>query len=328
MGKKSFLGKKGFFFTVIAVYLVAALMLSTLFYNKYEMRKKASVENIRILAVNDFIKDIDSDLERGLYISGFRTLLGLEEYIATTGNHLDDTELAFNETFFTKSFNGYPITLLDNSSFSDWEERINSQAESIGIRVNFTIESLEVKQEDPWNVELYTNITMLVYDATGMASWNRSKTIHAQIPITGFEDPLYSLNSYGRVANVITPANSTNFVSGTDTTDTTVLLNHLENSLYIASATAPSFLMRLEGNFSTSSCCGIESLVDVDKMTAQGIPARSMSIVDYVYFGTRTTANLCINNSKAEPDMPSWFRLDSDDFHISTYQISAVSKSC
>jgi hypothetical protein len=325
MGKKSFLGKKGFFFTVIAVYLVAALMLSTLFYNKYEMRKKASVENIRILAVNDFIKDIDSDLERGLYISGFRTLLGLEEYIATTGNHLDDTELAFNETFFTKSFNGYPITLLDNNSFSDWEERINSQAESIGIRVNFTIESLEVKQEDPWNVELYTNITMLVYDATGMASWNRSKTIHAQIPITGFEDPLYSLNSYGRVANVITPANSTDFVSGTDIT---VLLNHLENSLYIESATAPSFLMRLEGNFSTSSCCGIESLVDVDKMTAQGIPARSMSIVDYVYFGTRTTANLCINNSKAEPDMPSWFRLDSDDFHISTYQISAVSKSC
>jgi hypothetical protein len=328
MGKKSFLGKKGFFFTVIAVYLVAALMLSTLFYNKYEMRKKASVENIRILAVNDFIKDIDSDLERGLYISGFRTLLGLEEYIATTGNHLDDTEPAFNQVFFNRSINGYPITLLDNSSFSDWEERINSQAESIGIRVNFTIESLEVKQEDPWNVELYTNITMLVYDATGMASWNRSKTIHAQIPITGFEDPLYSLNSYGRVANVITPANSTDFVSGTDTTDTTVLLNHLENSLYIASATAPSFLMRLEGNFSTSSCCGIESLVDVDKMTAQGIPARSMSIVDYVYFGTRTTANLCINNSKAEPDMPSWFRLDSDDFHISTYQISAVSKSC
>jgi hypothetical protein len=325
MGKKSFLGKKGFFFTVIAVYLVAALMLSTLFYNKYEMRKKASVENIRILAVNDFIKDIDSDLERGLYISGFRTLLGLEEYIATTGNHLDDTEPAFNQVFFNRSINGYPITLLDNSSFSDWEERINSQAESIGIRVNFTIESLEVKQEDPWNVELYTNITMLVYDATGMASWNRSKTIHAQIPITGFEDPLYSLNSYGRVANVITPANSTDFVSGTDTT---VLLNHLENSLYIESATAPSFLMRLEGNFSTSSCCGIESLVDVDKMTAQGIPARSMSIVDYVYFGTRTTANLCINNSKAEPDMPSWFRLDSDDFHISTYQISAVSKSC
>jgi hypothetical protein len=325
MGKKSFFGKKGFFFTVIAVYLVAALMLSTLFYNKYEMRKKASVENIRILAVNDFIKDIDSDLERGLYISGFRTLLGLEEYIATTGNHLDDTEPAFNQVFFNRSINGYPITLLDNSSFSDWEERINSQAESIGIRVNFTIESLEVKQEDPWNVELYTNITMLVYDATGMASWNRSKTIHAQIPITGFEDPLYSLNSYGRVANVITPANSTDFVSGTDIT---VLLNHLENSLYIESATAPSFLMRLEGNFSTSSCCGIESLVDVDKMTAQGIPARSMSIVDYVYFGTRTTANLCINNSKAEPDMPSWFRLDSDDFHISTYQISAVSKSC
>jgi len=301
-------------------------MLSTFFYNKYEMREKASVESARILAMNDFIKDVDSDLERGLYISGFRAILGLEEYITTKGTYLNDTESAFSEVFFNRSFNGTAISVMDGSSFSDWEERINAQAETINMHVNFTIDRLEIMQETPWAVDIYLNMTMLVYDESGMASWNRHKTIHAQIPVTGFEDPLYTVNSYGRLAHVIERTPSTDFVIGNDTS---MLLTFLNSSLYTESTTAPSFLMRLEEDLSNSSCCGIESLVEVNKMTAQGIPAKDASIVDYIYFSkTRATSQLCINNSKAEPDIPSWFKLDIEDNHISTYQITSLTKTC
>ena len=316
--------RKGFFFTVIAIYLVAALMLSALFYNKYQMRRQAAVDSSRILAMNDFIKDVDSDLERGLYISGFRTLLGLEEYISQTGNYLNNTEDAFQEAFFNRSIGNYTIGLLNDSSFSDWEQKIQSQAESLNIGTNFTVNSIEITQESPWNVELYINLTMLVYDTTGMASWARQKTIHSSISITGFEDSLYTVNSYGRVAQTIEQDENTAFVSGNNTA---VLLNHLDNSLYTASATAPSFLMRLAGNLS-SSPYGIESLVNVSKLAVQGIPARSASIVDYIYFGTRATSNLCIDNSKAEPDLPSWFMLDTDDSHALKYQITEISRVC
>ena len=42
-----------------------------------------SVVETRVFTVNDFIKDIEIDIKRGLYISSFRSLLAIEKYIIT-----------------------------------------------------------------------------------------------------------------------------------------------------------------------------------------------------------------------------------------------------
>jgi len=322
--KKFVNGKKGFFFTVVAVYLVALLIFSASFYKRYELRKEAMAVNTRIRAMNDFINDVDKDLERGLYISGFRTFLGLEEYISSRGVYLNDTESAFVTAFFNKSIGNYSISLLADSAFSDWASRINSHAADINIQINFTISNLTISQSSPWAVDLSVNVSMHVYDVNGLASWDRDKTISTSINIIDFEDPVYTVNSYGRIANPIVRATDLNFVTGYDTT---VLLRHLNNSYYVASPIAPSFLMRLEGNLSPSPA-GIESLVDVSKFIAEGFSDRQKSVVDYIYFSSRSTSNLCVDNSKAEPNMPSWFRLDIDDNHASYYEILGLNATC
>ena len=98
------------------------------------------------------------------------------------------------------------------------------------------------------------------------------------------------------------------FANGTDVTN---LFKHAENSFYINSTTAPSFLNRLEGKF-TPDPNGIESLVYLPNLPL----SKDKSCVDYIYFSSNdpTTGHI--------QGMPSWFKLDDD--HIVSYNLTGL----
>ena len=81
--------------------------------------------------------------------------------------------------------------------------------------------------------------------------------------------------------------------------------------------------MRMEGNLSNSTF-GIESLVNLAELQAQGLVTKDKSIVDYIYFGNQNPASYRINKT------PEWFKLDTLDessnpqAHILTYQAQDV----
>ena len=144
------------------------------------------------------------------------------------------------------------------------------------------------------------------------------------ISIIGFEDPLYVVNSHGRVTNAIIQSNITNFVVGNDVSN---LLIHANHSYYAAHNDSPSFLMRLTGDLGNSTY-GIESLVNVDKFLQQGLSINDKSIVDFIYFGTKNPESFRINNTQA------WFKLNGahslptfqidNNGHIQLYQTQNV----
>ena len=84
---------------------------------------------------------------------------------------------------------------------------------------------------------------------------------------------------------------------------------------YISHDDSPSFLMRLEGNLGNSTY-GIESLVNLEEFQQQGLAIKDRSIVDYIYFGTKSTINYRVNNT------PSWFKIDGG--HLDTYQVTNI----
>ena len=316
--------RRGFFFSVIAIYLVGALLLSASIKEYSGITSRGEVEKARVLSMNEFLKDVESDLERGIYISGYRAIIGIEEYILKNGEYIQDSNAAFRSAFLNGSVGNYSPEILKGSTFPDWEERISEKAAELNMQLKISNEEVEVMQDDPWNVKVIINLTITLSDTSGIASWNLTKQINSSIPIQDMEDPLFIVNSYGRVSRTIREAHSYSFVSGNSTLG---LIEHLNQGYYIQSGTAPSFLMRLEGNL-TSSEYGIESLVNISQLAAQGTLPRTASIVDYIYFGNRTTSDICINNSIAEPDLPDWFRLDSDDSHDRVYQITAIGRGC
>jgi len=304
--------KRGIFYTTAAIALTLVIIATYSAYSTYKLSDRMDVIGTRIETVNSFIKDVEKDIEKGAYIAGFRTLLSFNEFIAANGTFIDDVNLRFKESFLNGTINGYPMSLMQDSTFTDWANKISAESKKIDITFNFTINEIRLSQSDEWSVDIGLNLTLDIRDKRNTSSWIRDRYLTTRVDITGFEDPLYVINSKGRITNSIAKSNITQFVVNGDVTN---LLAHTNHSYYIAHNDSPSFLMRINGNLGNSTF-GIESLVNLAKFQQQGLPLKDRSIVDYVYFGTQNTVNYRINNT------PEWFKIDQ--VHLEVYQVSNI----
>ncbi len=270
----------------------------------------------RILTFNDFLNNIESDLKRLSRITGFRAFLAMEDYIASHGVFLNNTEETFKEVFYSGFVNGVEEPIMENSSLKYYLEHLQEKASQIGLSLTITVENISLRQVSPWTVEVALTLTINASDVNGLMSWNYQTTTESEFSIIDLRDPLYSVNTAGKVHNTIRQSNVTDFIIGDN--DTSPLMQHVINGFYKASTKAPSFLMRFTNNLSNSSF-GIESLVYIPLLTAQNLQVdESKSIVDYLYFSNVTgTAQVydCEN-------LPEWFRIDYD--HESDYDIDSL----
>lgn len=293
-----------------AIALSLVIFVTYSYFNTYKLMDKMDVIETRVETVNFFIKDVEKDIKKGVFITSFRTLLSFSQFIATNGSYLDSVNLRFKESFLNGTVYQQVLSLMQDSTFTDWANKIAVQADKIGISFNFTIRDVRLSQTDPWYVDVGLNITLEIRDKRNTSYWVQDKYLTTKISILEFEDPLYTINSKGRVPNTIIKSNITDFVVGGDVTK---LMVHTNNSYYIAHNDSPSFLMRFEGNISNSTY-GIESLVNLDKFQQQGLLLKDRSIVDSVYFSTQFTSNYRINAT------PDWFKIDQS--HLLTYQVN------
>ncbi|HLC61182.1 MAG TPA: hypothetical protein VJJ52_07180 [Candidatus Nanoarchaeia archaeon] len=302
--------KKSIFYISAAIALTIVIFVTYSAYNTYRLVDKMESIETRIQTVNFFIKNIENDLNNGIYIAGFRTMLSFNQFITTNGTYIDDINARFTESFLNGTIQGQSLSLMQGATFTDWANKISAEADKIDIKFNFTIIDAKISQSDPWSVNIGINMTMDVRDKKNTSYWIRNRYLTNKIDIIGFEDPLYVINSNGRITNTITQSNISPFVVNGDVTNLIILANY---SYYNAHNDSPSFLMRLQGKFGNSTN-GIESLVNLDEFQQQNIPLKDRSIVDYLYFGNESTVNYRINNT------PEWFKIDSS--HLAIYQVT------
>ena len=314
--------KRAIFYTTAAIALTIVIIVTYSAYSTYRLSDKMDVTQTRIETVNFFIKDIEKDINKGAFIAGFRTLLSFNQFIAANGTFLDNVNERFKESFLNGTIKQQPLSLMKDSTFTDWANKISAEADKVDIKFNFKINDVKLNQSTPWSVDIGLNISLDIRDKRNTSYWLRDRYLTNTISIISFEDPLYVVNSKGRVTNTIRISNITNFVVSGKVDN---LLIHTNNSWYIAHNDTPSFLMRLEGNLGNSTY-GIESLVNLDKFQQHGLALKDRSIVDYIYFGTKTTTNFRINNT------PEWFKIDGTlpapgpdkGEHLDVYQVRNI----
>ena len=302
--------KKAFFFTMAAIVMAIVIMMSFSVYESGRLRGKNNVVLLRVQTVNDFVKDIELDLQKGITIAATRTLLGIQEYTTGQGTYLSSAPLVFEEGFLQGTIEGIPVGLLANSTFPDWMGKIQEQAGKIDINATFTVLGVEISHSDPWTLNVSVMVEMNISDKRKTAQWSRQRQVSSLISVLGLEDPAYIVGTDGRVTNTIRITNATPFVSGGDVSN---LMLHANGSFYIASNLSPSYLLRLEGS-ANASYAGMESLVNVPKLQANNVPTFDRSVVDVIYFGSQSTTDYRINNT------PSWFKLDAE--HLGTYGVA------
>jgi hypothetical protein len=319
--------KKAVFFTFTAILMMSVFLISFFVYNEYRMRNRALVLETRISSMDDFIQDIKVDIERGLYISSFRSILSLTEYVTLNKSYVDNVNSAFNEVFFNGTVNDQEMSLIKNNTFPIWEGRVEEQAKKTDIDIYFYNETVNIDQTSPWKVRITLDFTLGVGDIRSTAYWTKDMSIETYVNITNFEDPIYRIKTNGLVLNAIKPKNVAFFVNQT-TNSTTNLESQANGSYYIAWTNAPSFLKRLEGDLSADPN-GIESLVNIQKLTDQGlVPGllpQNKTPVDYIYFNERNNPT-----SWKIKNMPTWFRIDNqtnnqgNQTHLQIYEVAGL----
>lgn len=313
--------KKGVMFTIVAIMLVGVLLASVVLVTKTNYKDKSFVALTRVSSMNDFIKSVEQDAQRSLMIAGYRGVISLEREIATNGSFIPNLSAYFGEVMINGTLNGVSQDLMTDASINDWSSRINEEASKVNINLIVTPISVEVYHESPWSIVVELEATMNFTDTNNLASWYYNKTFTKNIDISSFEDPLYIVNSYNKVTNLIILANNTDFVNESNN-DTSILYSHLNNSFYTASSDAPSFLMRLEGNLSPSPF-GIESLVNLPDFSKQSVPLLDKSVVDYQYFDSNYSGGSDYCDFEG---MPSWFRIS--DSKREDYELSGMGSEC
>ncbi len=279
-----------------------------------KLEEKIDLTRTRIDTMDQYIDGVEEDIQRALYITGFRSVLALNQYLLkSNGTYINSTQEAFQEAIFNGTVNGTQDALVSGSTIYEWVANVREKGNNLNINLEVRDPELAVYQTDPWHIKLELNATVIAEDIRGLASWNRRPTIISIISVEGFEDPLYIVNTYGRYTNVINrtlyEGNYTYQVSP-GVWDVNNLRDHVTKMYYTENTDAPDFLMRFEGKM-TGSQNGIESMVNLEKLSSQGIPVYDYSVVDHEYWSS--TSGVPIKG------MQSWFRIDSG--HRTKYQV-------
>ncbi|MBS3081700.1 hypothetical protein J4416_02040 [Candidatus Pacearchaeota archaeon] len=287
--------KKGVFFLAITMVIITLLMTSYTLHTKIQERK---VVQKRVETMNSFVNSIQQDIERKLFIAGFRSIFTLENKLIQTGAYIENVNASFQEMFFNGTLDSQDQPIMVGATLTDLTNDLLLAGEKININVTATYPNLNIDQIDPWGLHITLDTQFSVTDNNNLSSWNAPLTITSVIPISYFDDPLYTIKTGGIV---IVKFNQTIYSSFNSTS----LLNHTITQLYKSSTQAPSFIDRLEGKIDVNSTNGIESLVDIQNLQSKGIEIEQKSIVDHIYFSSANPSFCHVSG------MPSWFNLDN-----------------
>ncbi len=320
--------RNGVAYSLLAIVFVSVFVI--IFVSSHHVNHQDYFDAVRsrVLSVKHFINNFERDLDRVAFIAGYRSLIAVDDFASIKGSFFsssDEFEHYFMEAFVNGSVNGTPFSILDNSSFNDYLSRVRSISLLSGINLSVNLINVSVRQFSPWEVVVFYSAFINVSDVRGVAWWSYHKNFSTVFSIIGLRDPLYSVNTLGRVPYFINNFSlpPEGFVSGNDTS---VLRSFIDGHYYINSSDAPSFLQRFYNDLSPSPF-GIESIVYLPDLSAQGLVVDdNRSVVDHVYFSS-LSYNKSLDRCSIQGLVysPDWFRLDDD--HVSFYDVDNLSYS-
>ena len=314
--------KNGIFFTFIAITIMAVLILVFKPQADISLQKDTQAIRTRISTIDNYVSDLENRyFETVLRATTHKTILSLIFYINSTGSYLTNLDSAFYEVMLTGKINGVPIDtitgkkIMDNNTLTDWNNRIIEAAEdTLNVNTTIIVTNVSVFQIKPWNMESQLIINFTI--KSSVAEWKKGAIISTTIGVEGLHDPYYLVNTNKAYTNQIKRStvefNQWNIAK---------VREHLRNGTYVywENSDAPNFLMRFTNTITNSSCCGIESLVNPNKISPSD---QRESYTEYLFW-SHQFANNCtqLYNITGLWDEFRYFKLDFR--HVTLYNITA-----
>lgn len=288
--------KKGIFFTLMVIVIVSLLLVTYTFYSSVKERKTIQK---RVETMNNFVNSMESDLPRKMFVAGFRSIFTFNTKIVDTGQYIGNVNARVEELFFNGTYLGTPENIMVGARYSDIVASLISDGAKINVNVTIKNASIKIDQTDPWNIRVTLTSNITISDANNLALWNRTFISSGFIPTYHFDDPVYLISTGGTITSKVNKTIYEPFSIQT-------LSSHVSDNYYVNTTYAPSFIDRLEGQLGVNSLYGVESLVNIPLLDAQGISIQDKSIVDHVYFSSSNPTSCQIAGQ------PNWFKLTND----------------
>ena len=203
-----------------------------------------------------------------------------------------------------------------NNTLTDWNNRIaNTARDTLNVNTTISVNSVSLSQAKPWNIDPQLDINFSV--KSNVAEWRKNAIIKTTTSIEGLPDPYYLVNTRPNSYTNIIKKSTVEF----NQWSIAKLREHLRNGTYVhwENSDAPSFLMRFTNTINTSSCCGIESLVNPNKISPSD---QRESYVDYLFWSHKFSNNCTqLYNITGLWDEFRYFKLDLA--HVARYNITA-----
>jgi hypothetical protein len=271
---KGILKKKAVLFSLISV-LFSVLFItvySSNFNTMYEDRIPGS--NIRIKVMDNYARNFESYVASSVKISGYKILDGLTQNIAT-GMPAPLDHKAFNDTFANCMKCGRNICpggsytcVNGNQYLTGMLDTITATSlQQLNINTNYTINSIGIEQNYPFEVQVIVNLSYKVTDNSSTkyyAQWTKNVIISQPISIIGLNDPTGF--KYGESYNrrIVRYTGLCEFDEACWTSDVTSQFFNERKYRYYTNGT--SFLERYWNSNNPSDCCGIETIIHPNEL--------------------------------------------------------------
>lgn len=338
--------RKGFLFSLFVITALSLVVLSFKMRVEFMEENRAEIFEKRVEETNFFIKDMKGDIERSLYVASFRAFLGMDEYIHIEEDYIEDINKSIKELVLNGTIDGRQMNSTNSSTFNYWIESVRELAKRFRINITFNDITIDVEHASPWTLRITMSSNISVADFENIIEWNFTLSEYTIIDISeaGFPDPVYfveSISNYEKNKGKMDRAPLLNNIGETEysvfwwnsTTypapNASFLADHTQRQLYKRSQYAPSFLMRLSGEFdcgspSDSECTnyGIESFVDIADSSIWDFSANGTATCapDYQFFSEG-----CVGDKHRIISMDDKFYLDWN--HVVDYVLTEINRS-
>ncbi len=290
--------KKAILFSLISA--LFSVLFITLFSQSFLIQEERMPgSNIRIKVMDVYTRNFEKYLGDSIELATYKTLEGMTLRRDVTGTFFADSG-AFNRSFYNCMMCGYFNCSLPNPTNNcslgqnDLTSSINNitqlSLEQMNIKTDYIINSIEIYQMYPFEVEVAVNISFNITDASAgetYAVWHKEKIINQSVQIIGLLDPAGKIldDEYSRRIKKYSGPCEFNQSCWSDTT--TASFYQSESFRYSGNST--SFLQRYWNENTKSVCCGIETILHPGELTP--LEEDNSYIDQYYWSGENSCAN-------------------------------------
>ncbi|OYT26032.1 MAG: hypothetical protein B6U97_04540 [Candidatus Altiarchaeales archaeon ex4484_96] len=220
--------RKGVFFSLITIMLVIPLIYFITFHiSYYEQRVDDVLGRTRCERLYYFVEDVKKDLKRAMVIFGRRAAIYAISEVVTSGNDLENYEfncsnncalencndLEYNiigaeaavvELMVCGTLYGETIPYMENHTFPLWMDKMEQAGEDMHFNMNLTLREINVIPRDAFSFATLSTLRIRIWDESELCFYQGiSDDVQSNTSILELEDPLYPLNTQGRVSRYI-----------------------------------------------------------------------------------------------------------------------------